>query len=55
MPKKKVGRKSIGKLRAQTDRLARQAKRTKEQLDKVQHAADELADKATHHESVRER
>jgi hypothetical protein len=42
---KKATRKSLSKLRAETDRLARQAKRTKEQLDKVQHAADTLVEK----------
>ena len=43
-------RKSIGKLRAETDRFARQAKRIKEQLDKVQDAADTLAEKANQDE-----
>lgn len=33
-------------LRAETDGLARQAKRTKEKLDKVQNAADALVHKA---------
>ena len=43
---KKATRKSVSKLRSETDKLARQATRTKKQLDKVQHAADSLADKA---------
>lgn len=55
MATKNAARKSIGKLRAETDRLARQAKRTKEQLDKVQDAADTLAEKASRHESARAR
>ena len=42
---KKETRKSVPKLRAETDRLAGQAKRTKEQLDKVQDAADGLVQK----------
>ena len=55
MATKNVARKSIGRLRVETDKLARQAKRTKEQLDKVQHAADTLAEKATHDEPARGR
>jgi uncharacterized coiled-coil DUF342 family protein len=43
---KKETRKSVPKLRAETDRLARQAKRAKEQFDKVQDAADALVQKA---------
>ena len=43
---KKATLKTARKLRAETDKLARQAKRTKEQLDKVQHAADTLVEKA---------
>lgn len=48
MAKKKAANKSLHKLRAQTDRLALQAQRTKEQLDKVQVAADALVEKADH-------
>jgi len=55
MSRKKTPRKSAGQLRAETDRLARQAKRTKEQLDKVQHAADKLAEQAGDHTAARAR
>lgn len=48
MAKKKASNKSLHKLRDETDRLARQAQRTKEQLDKVQVAADALVEKADH-------
>lgn len=44
---KKATLKTAQKLRTETDKLARQAKRTKEQLDKVQHAADTLVERAT--------
>jgi len=53
MTTKKTAPKSLSKLRAETDQLARQASRTKEQLDKVQHAADKLAEKASDHTPAR--
>lgn len=46
MSKKKASAKSMDQLRGETDRLARQAKRTKQQLDKVQAAADALVERA---------
>lgn len=54
MPKKATEA-SAHKLRAETDKLARQAKRTKEQLDKVQGAADALVTKATEHKTGKHR
>jgi len=48
---KRETRESAPKLRAETDKLARQAKRTKEQLDKVQDAADALVERADKHKT----
>ena len=46
MAKKKAPGASV-KLRRETDKLARQGERTKKQIDKTLHAADELASKAS--------
>ena len=51
---KKVSRKAAHKLRTETDRLARQSNRTKEQLDKVQRAADSIVEITTEHKESQE-
>jgi len=53
MSSKKANRRSISQLRSETDRLARLAKRTKTQLDKVQAVADRLMEKAAEHKMAR--
>lgn len=55
MASKKVTRKTLNQLRSETDKLARQAKRTKTQLDKVQDAADALVEKADEHKPAKPR
>lgn len=55
MASKKVTRKTLNQLRSETDKLARQAKRTKTQLDKVQDAADALVEKAGEHKPAKPR
>ena len=55
MASKKVTRKTLTQLRSETDKLARQAKRTKAQLDKVQDAADALVEKADEHKTAKPR
>lgn len=52
---KKAREASANKLRAATHELARQANRTKEQLDKVQDAADALTAKAIGHKTGKHR